>query len=184
MVEEVERPFKGRLAVRGRLRPQGAAPATSRCATRTASSSGSRDLRGKVVVLSPTYTTCEDTCPIVAQQIRGALDDLSEASAPGPRACAQRRPGQRHAGHARRSSCSTRRVRGYLDFLLGTRRELQPVWREYGFAPQTDTQEHNSYVVLLDGEGRQRVGLPGRTSSRPEALAHDLRLLVREAQRS
>ena len=57
-------------------------------------------------------------------------------------------------------------MRGYLDFLLGSRRELQPVWREYGFAPQTKTQEHNSYVVLIDGDGRQRVGFPVRATSR------------------
>ena len=57
------------------------------------------------------------------------------------------------------------------------------MWREYGFAPQTDEREHNSYVVLLDGEGRQRVGFPVNFLT-PEALAHDLRLLVREATRS
>jgi hypothetical protein len=33
--------------------------------------------------------------------------------------------------------------------------------------------------VLLDGEGRQRIGFPVSFLT-PEALAHDLRLLVRE----
>ena len=55
---------------------------TSRFATRTATSSASA-LRGKVVVLSPMYSTCEDTCPLTAQQIRGALDDLSGTSERG-----------------------------------------------------------------------------------------------------
>ena len=35
------------------------------------------DLRGKVVVLSPTYSTCEESCPVAAMQVRGALDDLT-----------------------------------------------------------------------------------------------------------
>src|SRR3982750_2566560 len=35
-------------------------------------------LRGRVVVLTPLYTHCEDTCPLTAQQVRGALDDLSD----------------------------------------------------------------------------------------------------------
>ena len=48
------------------------------------------------------------------------------------------------------------------------------MWREYGFAPQTKTQEHNSYVVLLDGAGLQRVGFPVQFLT-PEALAHDIR---------
>ncbi len=66
-----------RSPFKGALRPEGAARRTSRCATRRATSCGSARLRGTVVVLSPMYTTCEDTCPLVAQQIRGALDDLS-----------------------------------------------------------------------------------------------------------
>ena len=74
-------------------------PATSRCTTRTATCHGCVGLRGKVVVLSPMYSTCEDTCPLAAQQIRGALDDLSDARAPPDQgAGAQRRPGQRQRG--------------------------------------------------------------------------------------
>ncbi len=35
-----------------------------------------RQFRGRVVVLTFMYTTCKDTCPLTATQIRGALDDL------------------------------------------------------------------------------------------------------------
>jgi len=34
------------------------------------------DMRGKPVVVTFLYTTCRDTCPLTAQQIRIALDDL------------------------------------------------------------------------------------------------------------
>ena len=140
------------------------------------------DLRGKVVVLSPTYATCDETCPVVAQQIRGALDDLSDSERARIRAFALSVDPANDNPDSAQEFLLERRLRGYLDYLLGTRRELQPVWREYGFAPQTDAQEHNSYVVLLDGAGRQRVGFPANFLT-PEALAHDLRLLVREAAR-
>ena len=138
------------------------------------------DLRGTVVVLSPTYATCDETCPVAAQQIRGALDDLSGAERDRIRAFALSVDPANDTPQLAQEFLLGRRLRGYLDYLLGTRRELQPVWREYGFAPQTDEREHNSYVVLLDGEGRQRVGFPVSFLT-PEALAHDLRLLVREA---
>lgn len=141
------------------------------------------DLRGTVVVLSPTYATCDETCPVAAQQIRGALDDLSAAERERIRAFALSVDPANDTPDRAQKFLLGRRLRGYLDYLLGTRRELQPVWREYGFAPQTDEREHNSYVVLLDGEGRQRVGFPVNFLT-PEALAHDLRLLVREAARS
>ena len=134
------------------------------------------DLRGKVVVLSPMYATCDETCPVSAQQIRGALDDLSGAERERIRAFALSVDPANDTPDRAQEFLLNRRLRGYLDFLLGTRRELQPVWREYGFAPQTEEREHNSYVVLLDGKGRQRVGFPVSFLT-PEALAHDLRLL-------
>ena len=34
------------------------------------------DMRGRPVVVTFLYTTCEDTCPLTASQIRVALDEL------------------------------------------------------------------------------------------------------------
>jgi protein SCO1/2 len=137
-------------------------------------------LRGKVVVITPTYTTCEESCPTAVQQVRGALDDLEPSERDRVRAFALSvDPGNDTPDRAQEFLLS-RRVRGYLDYLLGTRRELAPVWRKYGFAPQTDTREHNSYIVLLDGNARQRVGFPLQFVT-PEALTHDIELLLRRA---
>src|SRR3954470_9912357 len=35
------------------------------------------EYRGKVVVVTFLYSHCKDTCPVQAQQIKGALDDLA-----------------------------------------------------------------------------------------------------------
>lgn len=136
------------------------------------------DLRGKVVVITPTYTACDESCPVAVQQVRGAIDDLEPADRERVRAFALSVDPDNDTPDSAQEFLLSRRVRGYLDYLLGTRRELQPVWRKYGFAPQTDTQEHNSYVVLLDGEARQRVGFPLQYVT-PEALTHDIELLLR-----
>jgi protein SCO1/2 len=136
------------------------------------------DLRGKVVVLSPTYATCDESCPIAAQQIRGAIDDLEPRERDRVRAFALSVDPDNDTPDQAQEFLLSHRVRGYLDFLLGSRQELHPVWREYGFAPQTPEQEHNSYVVLLDGTGRQRVGFPVSHLT-PEALTHDIKVLLR-----
>jgi protein SCO1 len=175
-VEGPKSPFKGAL------RPK-APPADFALRDQDGKLVNTADLRGTVVVLSPTYATCDETCPVVAQQIRGALDDLSAEERQRIRAFALSVDPANDNPSSAQEFLLSRRLRGYLDYLLGTRRELAPVWREYGFAPQTDEREHNSYVVLLDGEGRQRVGFPVNYLT-PESLAHDLRLLVREATRS
>jgi protein SCO1/2 len=134
-------------------------------------------LRGKVVVLSPMYTTCQDTCPLTAQQIRGALDKLSDDQREGVRAFALSVDPANDTADSARRFLVERRVSGYLDFLLGARGDLQPVWRDYGFAPQTSEREHNSYVVLIDKQGRQRIGFPVDYLT-PEDLAHDLKVLL------
>ena len=135
------------------------------------------DLRGKVIVITPTYTTCEESCPTAVQDVRGALDDLSDAERERVRAFALSVDPDNDTPDKAQEFLLSRRVRGYLDYLLGTRRELQPVWRRYGFAPQTETQEHNSHIVLLDGNGDQRVGFPLQFAT-PEALRHDIQLLL------
>jgi protein SCO1 len=138
-----------------------------------------RGLRGRIVVLSPMYTTCRDTCPLVAQQIRGALDLLSDEERNAVVALAISVDPANDTEASAKRFVLTRRVRCYLDFLIGSREALRPVWRAYGFSPQTEKLEHNSYVVLLDQRGRQRVGFPVDYLT-PESLAHDLRVLLRE----
>jgi len=136
------------------------------------------DLRGKVIVITPTYTRCEESCPIAVQQVRGALDDLSDAERGRVRAFALSVDPENDTPDSAHEFLLSRRVRGYLDYLLGTRRELQPVWRQYGFAPQTETREHNSHIVVVDGEGDQRVGFPLQYVT-PETLRHDIELVLR-----
>jgi protein SCO1/2 len=138
-----------------------------------------RALRGRVVLLSPMYTHCQDSCPLVAQQIREVLRDLPENERDHVRALALSVDPPNDTPASARSFLLEQRVRGYLDFLVGSGAELRPVWHAYGFSPQTKRLEHNSYVVLIDRRGRQRVGFPIGYLT-PEALLHDVRVLIHE----
>jgi protein SCO1 len=136
-----------------------------------------RQFRGRVVVLTFMYTTCRDTCPLTATQIRGALDDLDHdvpalAVSVDPvndtPARAKKFLFQRGLGHDR------------MRFLLGSRGQLQPIWKAYGIQPQGKSFEHSAYVLLVDRHGRQRIGFPVQQLV-PEDLAHDIRRLQAEA---
>jgi protein SCO1/2 len=65
-----------------------------------------------------------------------------------------------------------------MRYLTGDARDLARQWRAYGIAPQDirGDEEHSTYVVLLDGQGRQRVGFPYDRLT-PQGLAHDVRAL-------
>ncbi len=60
-----------------------------------------------------------------------------------------------------------------MDFLLGTRAQLEPVWKAFGIAPQTKGRDHSSYTVIVDAQGRQRISFPA-TELTPRGLASDL----------
>jgi protein SCO1/2 len=164
---------------KGALRPKGARAADFALRDQDGRLVRLSRLRGRVVVLSPMYTTCPDTCPLVAQQIQDALLDLPRAARRQVVALALSVDPANDTAASARKFLRTRLVNRHLDFLIGSQAELRPVWKAYGFSPQTRELEHNSYVVLIDKRGLQRIGFPVNFLT-PESLAHDLRLLVRE----
>jgi protein SCO1/2 len=133
------------------------------------------EYRGKPVVVTYLYTHCKETCPVQAQMIRGALDDLGHDI---PALAVSVDPFRDTPASARaflRKATMTGRMR----FVLGKRRQLQPVWRGFAIQPQLRDSEHQAYITLVDRNGLQRVAVPINQTS-PEDLAHDIRLLERQ----
>jgi len=135
-----------------------------------------RSLRGRPVVVTFLYTTCEDTCPIQAQTVRGALDDLGHDV---PALAIAVDPPRDTPGRAQ-AFLAEQRATGRIDFVLGSRAELRPLWKGFAIQPQSVTEEHQARITLVDSRGFQRIGYPGAEAT-PERLAHDLRMLEREA---
>jgi len=167
--------------IAGALRPPGIPPADFALRDQDGERISTADLRGQVTVVTFLYTTCEDACPLVAQQIRGALDLLGRdvpvlAVSVDPAGDTQRRA---------RSFLLEQRLPDRMHFLLGSREELRPVWEDFGIQPETAGENdsdggHSVSVVLLDRDGVQRIGYPinGLT---PDALAGDIALLESES---
>ncbi len=133
-------------------------------------------LRGQPAIVAFIYSTCQNDCPTIAQQIRGALDRIGSEI---PAVAISVDPAGDTAASAQRF-LSAQRLGGRLQFLLGSEQKLQPVWREFGVQPQQKDREHSAAVVLLDAAGRQRIGFP-LSELTPEAIAHDVLALQREA---
>lgn len=137
-----------------------------------------RQFRGQVVILTFLYSTCRDTCPLMADQIRGALDDVGH---PVPAIAVSVDPvGDTRLNVQRflfRASLT-----GRMHYLTGRRAQLAEVWHAYGIAPQTAgsrQSDHSAYVLLIDRRGRNRDGFPASELT-PESLAHDIRRLQAE----
>ena len=133
------------------------------------------EYRGKPVVVTYLYTHCKETCPIQAQMIRGALDDVGHDIPALAVSVDPFRDTPASAKAFNRKATMTGRLR----WVLGTRRQLQPLYRGFAIQPQLRDSEHQSYITLVDRNGFQRVAVPVNQTS-PEDLAHDIKVLEKE----
>jgi protein SCO1/2 len=135
-----------------------------------------KEYRGKVVAVTFLYSHCKDTCPVQAQQIKGALDDLGHdipalsisVDPPGDK--------PKSVKHFN----SEQGVSGRLRWVLGNESQLQRLWKGFAIVPQSPDQEHMARIVLVDRKGMQRIGFPASQVT-PERLAHDIKALQSEA---
>jgi protein SCO1/2 len=133
-------------------------------------------LRGRPAIVTFLYTHCQDTCPVEAQQIKGALDLLGHDL---PALAISVDPAN-DTPESARAFLNENRMTGRMEFALGSREQLEPLWDAYAVRPQSGKEEHQARIVLVDSRGFQRIGFP-ITEVTPERLAHDLRLLEAEA---
>lgn len=136
------------------------------------------DYRGQVLILTFLAATETGASPLVAQQIRGALDDLAQ---PVPAIAISAAPATDTPARVRRllaqASLSTR-----MQYLTGTEAQLRPLWRAYRVTPMSAGRarfDGAATVLLIDRRGRERV-LFGAEQLTPEGLAHDVSRLETE----
>jgi protein SCO1/2 len=129
-------------------------------------------LRGRVVVLTFLYSRCGAACVVIAQQIRGALDDLARAV---PVLIVSADPAgdtpARIARFLREVSLS-----GRVSYLGGPLRRLRALWSAYRVTPASAGRasfDLHAAVMLLDRRGGVRV-LFEQEQLTPENLAHDI----------
>ena len=131
--------------------------------------------RGQVVVIAFISSSCGATCILIAQQIRGALDELPH---PVPVLFVSVDPRADTRAQVRRFLDRVA-LTGRARYLSGSPAALRPIWRAYGVVPLTSSRaafERAASVLLLDRNGRRRV-LFGVEQLTPEGVAHDVRKL-------
>jgi protein SCO1/2 len=166
-------PGVGATGFHGALRPPEARAPDFRLHDQDGARATMRAYRHRTVVVTFLYSTCRDTCPLTAQQIRGGLDQLGRDVPVLAISVDPRGDTPLHV----KQFLVRQHLMGRMRYLVGTRAQLAPVWRAYGIRPQGDGFEHTASTVIVDGAGRQRVGYLTDQLT-PEALADDLRALA------
>lgn len=129
-------------------------------------------VRGHVAVLTFLYSTCGATCILIAQQIRGALDELPQ---PAPVLIVSADPVADTPASVARFLARVS-LTGRVRYLTGSPAQLRPIWRAYRVHPATVSRaafDRFAFLLLLDARGRERVLFEPEVLT-PEALAHDI----------
>jgi protein SCO1/2 len=132
-------------------------------------------VRGKVTILAFPYSTCGDACVVIAEQIRGALDELDRHV---PVLLVSADP-QTDTPSRVRAFLARTSLTGRVQYLTGSLAQLRPIWRSFHVVPASAGKaafEDSASVFLLDRDGRERVIFQLEQLT-PEALAHDVRKL-------
>ena len=133
-------------------------------------------LRGTPVILTFLYSHCGAPCVLIAQQIRGALDELSEAGGrPASAVIVSADPAGDTPAAVRRFLAEVS-LSGRAYYLTGSPAQLASVWRAFGVRPASAgsaTFAKYATVRLIDARGRERV-IYGTEQLTPEALVHDV----------
>jgi protein SCO1 len=121
--------------------------------------------RGHVIILTFLYSTCRDLCPAQAADIVQAIGKLGPLASGVLVYGVSVDPVGDTPGRARAFLKKYGVYGGPVHFLVGSRAELRPVWRDYGIVPINATPEEARAAAI----GYDRLQRGGGGKSRPYA---------------
>jgi protein SCO1/2 len=145
-----------------------------------------RSLHGRVVVVTFLDTHCETKCPVFASDIGAALRLLSPAERGQVVALALSVEPTRDTPRSVRQFLRRRHALS-LDFLLGTTRQMRPIWRAFHIIAAEETgnaDAHSSDARIFDRNGIWVSTLHVPVDLTPANLAHDIRVALRKGDGS
>lgn len=142
--------------------------------------------RGNVVVLTFLYTHCPDVCPLTATWLRQVHDQLGSDAKDVTFIAVSVDP-ERDTTEAAYAFSERFGMLDRWSYLVGTRQELEPIWKAYyiGVLPDPDGHDevmHNAPIYLIDRDGlRQSLHTTGgETEAIIGEVVHDIRVLLNE----
>ena len=136
------------------------------------------ELRGRVVLLTLLDSQCTEACPILASVIARTVDRLSRDERAQVRALAITADPAEDTLASVRRFLAARHAEGRLDYLLGSERELRPLWTALQVLPSLDTGQdtlHSAPLRIYDRKGVWVATLHAGADLSEENLLHDIR---------
>ena len=141
--------------------------------------------RGKAVLVTFIYDHCPDICPLMVGNLHTAQAQLGPEADKLQIIAVSVDPRGRHAAGPWRPSCETHRMTGRMEYLIGSRPQLERVWRDWSILSKTtptkrdpDLVEHSALVYGISASGR--ITTLYSHDFAPAQIVHDVPILASE----
>ena len=134
--------------------------------------------KGKLVLVTFLYTHCPDVCPLIAQNLVGALKMLGPAR-DDVRVLAVSVDPKGDTPKSVRAFAKAHHLPPEFHYLTGSTAELTKVWKAYDVAAVARDPalvDHTAYTMLADRSGQGRVIYDSQVTA--AEVVHDVRLLL------
>jgi protein SCO1 len=137
--------------------------------------------RAKAVLLTFIYDHCPDVCPLIVAHLHNAVLKLGPAAKELQIIAVSVDP-RGDTPATVKAFLAAHEMTGRMEYLIGTFKELAPVWREYGVQVEAtpdqreNTVGHSAFVYGITGSGSVLVLYPPTFD--PAWVAHDAPLLA------
>ncbi len=137
--------------------------------------------RGKAVFVTFLYTHCPDVCPLIAAQLHSVLDELGARASDVQLIAVSVDPrGDKPAAVA--SFLHKHELVGEMQYLIGSPKELAPVWSAWGVGSSQDVGNpefvnHSALVYGISASGKLTTIYDA--TFKPAEIVHDVPALLR-----
>jgi protein SCO1/2 len=137
--------------------------------------------RARAVLVTFLYTNCPDVCPLITASLHATLELMGPAESSRVQIIAVSVDPRGDTPRAVAAFLARHEMTGRMQYLIGSARELAPVWKAWGVGSERDASQpqlvnHSGLVYGISASGRRTtVYAPNFT---PAELAHDVPLLA------
>lgn len=135
--------------------------------------------QGKAMLVTFIYTHCPNVCPLIVANLHNTLSLLGRRASE-VRIVAVSTDPKGDTPTAVASFLARHEMTGRMDYLVGTRRTLIPVWRAWGISASNPTAQdevnHSALVYGITASGK--VTTVYAANFKPADLVHDVPLLA------
>jgi protein SCO1/2 len=138
--------------------------------------------RGKAVLVTFIYTHCPDVCPLIVGNLRTAQSELGQR-ADDLQIIAVSVDPKGDTPRAVNAFLSERRMTGRMEYLIGSRPQLEKVWSNWGIVSRAspkkndpDFVEHSALIYGISASGNVTTLYPAEF--KPTQIVHDVPILA------